>query len=267
MPTLTSKQETELIEGVYTGVIDTNNLPEYLYLGISTAILKAFNDSFYGKGEKKYTKEAKDFVAQKALHDSAYIFGAGKTFQEVLVLQGLRTKDGNIIPFKEYKKEAAKVTSEFNDVWQKTEEITAKDAGKGAKVFKKAILLGGAIVTYITKRDDRVRPEHKALDGITLPIVHSFWRSYWPPNGWGCRCVARFILDLVNVVLNTARITKVTPKLIKEVEEDVELLFRYNVYLDGMIFNLKQHPYLRVAKRFEVLKKRNFNLTIPNVKG
>ena len=32
------------------------------------------------------------------------------------------------------------------------------------------------------------RPEHVALDGLTLPRNHHFWPKYYPPNGWGCHC-------------------------------------------------------------------------------
>ena len=41
---------------------------------------------------------------------------------------------------------------------------------------------------YVTAGDDRVREEHAALDGVTLPKDDPFWLEYWPPNGWGCRC-------------------------------------------------------------------------------
>jgi len=42
--------------------------------------------------------------------------------------------------------------------------------------------------TYSTVGDDRVREEHDALDGVTLPKDDSFWQRYWTPNGWNCRC-------------------------------------------------------------------------------
>lgn len=42
--------------------------------------------------------------------------------------------------------------------------------------------------TYVTVGDDRVRPEHVGLDGVTLPKDDSMWRSIWPPNGYSCRC-------------------------------------------------------------------------------
>lgn len=45
-------------------------------------------------------------------------------------------------------------------------------------------------VRYITQRDDRVRPAHRAWDGVTLPQDDPFWRTHYPPNGWRCRCRA-----------------------------------------------------------------------------
>ena len=43
---------------------------------------------------------------------------------------------------------------------------------------------------YVTTGDDRVRPNHAVLDGVTLPKEHSFWKQFYPPNGWNCRCQA-----------------------------------------------------------------------------
>lgn len=35
------------------------------------------------------------------------------------------------------------------------------------------------------------RPQHQAWDGLTLPREHPFWRTHFPPNGWGCGCRVR----------------------------------------------------------------------------
>jgi SPP1 gp7 family putative phage head morphogenesis protein len=43
-------------------------------------------------------------------------------------------------------------------------------------------------VRYITQRDDKVRPAHRAWDNVTLPVDDSFWKTHTPPNGWRCRC-------------------------------------------------------------------------------
>lgn len=41
---------------------------------------------------------------------------------------------------------------------------------------------------YRTAGDGKVRPEHAALNGVTLPPSDPFWEEYYPPNGWNCRC-------------------------------------------------------------------------------
>lgn len=41
--------------------------------------------------------------------------------------------------------------------------------------------------------DSRVRPEHAALDGVTLPKDHPFWNTYTPPYFYNCRCDREFV--------------------------------------------------------------------------
>jgi SPP1 gp7 family putative phage head morphogenesis protein len=36
--------------------------------------------------------------------------------------------------------------------------------------------------------DDRTRPRHAALDGITLPADHEFWNTHFAPDDFNCRC-------------------------------------------------------------------------------
>lgn len=54
--------------------------------------------------------------------------------------------------------------------------------------------------TYVTVGDDRVRPEHAALDGVTLPKNDPFWKKYWPPNGWSCRCMTIPVFEKRDIV-------------------------------------------------------------------
>lgn len=44
---------------------------------------------------------------------------------------------------------------------------------------------------YRTAGDSRVRPQHRAWNGLIFPIGDAFWQTHYPPNGWGCRCTIR----------------------------------------------------------------------------
>ncbi|MDR3684769.1 MAG: DUF935 family protein [Geothrix sp.] len=48
-----------------------------------------------------------------------------------------------------------------------------------------------ANLTYVTAGDDRVRPEHRMLDGVTRPKGDPFWSDHTPPLGFNCRCRIR----------------------------------------------------------------------------
>lgn len=67
----------------------------------------------------------------------------------------------------------------------RTEASIAYHAGRWQQDQKNPAVWG---YRYVTMHDDRVRPEHAALDGTTLEKNAIFWKRYFPPNGWNCRC-------------------------------------------------------------------------------
>jgi hypothetical protein len=46
---------------------------------------------------------------------------------------------------------------------------------------------------YVETTADDPRIEHLDFVGIILPVDHPFWRTHFPPNGWGCKCAVRQI--------------------------------------------------------------------------
>jgi hypothetical protein len=91
------------------------------------------------------------------------------------------------------------------------------------------------LLRYSTAKDAKVRPEHAALDGVTLPVDDPFWDMYFPPNDWGCRC------DVVQIANG-----KITDKD-KIVAPENKPMFQNNVGKTGIIFPEK-HPYYKVSK-------------------
>jgi SPP1 gp7 family putative phage head morphogenesis protein len=87
------------------------------------------------------------------------------------------------------------------------------------------------MLRYITVKDTRVRPEHAKLHGVTLPKDHPFWRTYYPPNGYNCRCIVQEVRNVPSVE-HVGEITL----------QEVPLAFRFNPGIEARLFG-KEHPY------------------------
>ena len=88
---------------------------------------------------------------------------------------------------------------------------------------------------YTTAKDDRVRDSHAKLDGVIRPINDEFWDTYYPPNGWRCRCSVRPSKD------EPTPVNKIPPV-------PVHKHFMHNVGKTGKIFDDKKHPYFEYIK-------------------
>jgi len=48
---------------------------------------------------------------------------------------------------------------------------------------------------YVAVLDNRTRPEHAQLHGLIYRYDDPFWASFYPPNGWRCRCRVNALSD------------------------------------------------------------------------
>lgn len=49
------------------------------------------------------------------------------------------------------------------------------------------------MLLYVRTTASDPRPEHLRWAGTILPVDDPFWRTHFPPNGWGCKCTVRQI--------------------------------------------------------------------------
>ena len=128
-----------------------------------------------------------DDTYTSAMEQNLFHFSAAKTLAEVQELnQAFRESKS----YADFKNRAAEITDTFNDKWQRTEYRTAVQVAESASQYrrlrKNAKMLPYWV--YRTVGDGQVRPEHAALDGLTLPASDPEWSKIYPPNDWGCRC-------------------------------------------------------------------------------
>jgi len=68
---------------------------------------------------------------------------------------------------------------------------SARSAGRWERIQRRK---GNApYLIYVHAGDGNVRHQHRQWGDapIILPVDHVFWRTHYPPNGWGCRCIVR----------------------------------------------------------------------------
>ena len=73
----------------------------------------------------------------------------------------------------------------------RTNVQTAYQVGKYEQLTDPDILKARPYWEYSSVKDGRTRAIHKALDGMVFPAEHPFWDTWYPPNGYRCRCTVK----------------------------------------------------------------------------
>lgn len=127
---------------------------------------------------------------RRRLERSNYIFSGLKTFHELNeAFPSLIDENGNRKPFERFLNDVHKIDQTYNRNYLRAEYNFVQASAEMAAKWEQFAEDGDHYnLQYRTAGDDKVRPEHAALNGVTLPMGDPFWESYYPPNGWGCRC-------------------------------------------------------------------------------
>jgi SPP1 gp7 family putative phage head morphogenesis protein len=139
--------------------------------------------------------EMSDLMRQR-LTRSNYIFSGMKTFHELNEASpSLLDENGNKKTFERFLNDVRKIDETYNSNYLRAEYNFVQASAEMAAKWEKFMEDGDHYyLQYRTQHDDKVRPEHASLDRVTLPSSDSFWESYYPPNGWNCRCTVVQVL-------------------------------------------------------------------------
>lgn len=250
----------DIITGFYDGVYSIYSLPMPLY----TFTVQKLDTMFFSGFGKMHAGAIRE--TEKAINFRANIgrFSGAKTFQMSKDLTTLTSKvflpDGTKRPFSDFKKVALEINKKYNVNWLKTEQdsvfMQSQNARKWIKFEEEADIF--PLLRYVTVGDERVRGDHKALDGLTAPVGHSIWNRIMPQNGWGCRCTVIQLEGTARRSTN-AQIRRKTRELEKEFKRDSA--FDYNPGKKEYIFKETgkgKHDYFKVPRQFKDDLKNNF---------
>lgn len=124
------------------------------------------------------------------LRETDWMFSGYKAFHELNeAFPSLVDESGARKPFDRFLKDVQSIDETYNRNWLRAEyNFAGASAQMAAKWERYAEEGDDYYLQYRTANDGAVRPEHAALHGVTLPQSDTFWDTYYPPNGWNCRC-------------------------------------------------------------------------------
>ena len=236
-----------MAKDILDGKLKSGDVDAELFNFTQNRLMKGAMDGF-GKVES-----AKDVLALGKMYNNISKFAGFKTAKTIKELKLLADKDN-------YKEAAKKLDDQYNGHYLYTEHSLATTKGVMAKKWQE-FQNDKEIFPYLrvqTVGDDNVRQSHVAYDGLTLPVDHPRWKTFWPPFDWGCRC------DIIKV-----RDAEPTSEEALKKMPPVKPLARNNVGADGTIFDDK-HPYFKAGNTSKVkgqinsiIEKNYLNTVMP----
>ena len=180
---------SRLIEEYFRNLFEEKKVSEsqreelwrYYYNKLSSGV-----DVGFSPQSSHYDKDLADALKLSIAEFSAFKETSfRKTIEDLLV-----DENGSLRSWSEFKKEAYKVSNDYNHRWLETEYhqtiANAQMAEKWKGFEANADLFPN--LKLVSVKDGRVRPEHQVLDGTIRPLNDPFWKTHTPPLDWGCRC-------------------------------------------------------------------------------
>ncbi len=228
-------EREELIERFLSGKISKTTLPFDVIEQIYAQMLK-YGAAGFGE---TFTDPYNPFYdTTKKFNQNLAKFSAYKIAHNLNDLENAR----NTLTSEQFAKQAPKIQEKYLFNWLETEYTTNQKLSSGARKWAEvaADQKTFPLLEYVAILDENTRDEHAALDGIVKPVNHSFWDTYFPPNGYNCRCS-------VNKLRN-ANETDLRNMPMREVDKNMNQIFKHNPGKTGQIFK-GSHPYFDKRKR------------------
>ena len=188
------------------------------------------------------------------LQNDTFVFSGLRTHAQLLEASTMLMEDGKIRGFDAFAKDFNQVNTKYNQNYLEAEWQFAVSSSQSAGNWAAIDQDGRYNLQYRTANDDRVRADHAALQNITLPTDDPFWISYYPPNGWRCRCVAVEVLKTKYELSDSVKANEAGDRATTKIGPDGKnrsAIFRFNPGMEQKVFPPK-HPYNKLKRAEEV---------------
>lgn len=176
-----------IIDSIFKGKYKNVIIPEMM-LQTAQKLWQAVR-SEWGADNTTYTSDKAKWLNRT--HNNIYAFSAAKSYTQLVELRNaVFDTDGKTKSYTQFRESAKTILDKYNELYLETEyEAVKRSTIMGRKWLdierNKDIY---PYLKYVTAGDERVRQSHRKLEGVTLPVDSAFWKQYYPPNGWLCRC-------------------------------------------------------------------------------
>ncbi len=176
----------------------------------------------------------------RSLREDVFVFSGFKTYHQLKeASELLLDEQGRVKSFNQFYEDVSGIRDKYNRNWLHAEyNFAVASSQMAAKWAEQSADADICDLTYSTAGDDKVRPDHAALDGVTLPVEDPFWSYAYPPNGWNCRCNVIRSLKGTRPLSDSER----CQETFMQTTEGREEIFRYNPGRDKVLFP-PHHPY------------------------
>ena len=217
---------------------------------LAAAPVMALTDATYQVMRQAIDPQLTHHVPQAmktALQKGLWVFSGMKTYTQLTEARALLLDDkSEPKPRSRFIEDVRKLNEKYNVHYLEAEHIFATRSAQMADKWMQYQSEGDRYhLQYRTAADDKVRDSHRGMHNITLPVDDPFWSSYFPPNGWRCRCVAVQVRKGKYEISDSGTAADLADKATTEIGKDGKNkleLFRYNPGKARQIMP-PNHPY------------------------
>ena len=214
---------------------------------VSKDYVKNTYDELYKGGKKGYGKDwakvgdnPNDDRTIRSLKKNMFNFSGAKGYTMQQEMNDLMTKDGKLVPEREFRNKVRELNPKYNGNYLQAEFQTARQTAHHVRNWQQFQKDKDDFpnLKYMTSNDDRVRDGHTDLHGTVKPVGDPFWDTFYPPNGWRCRCYVTQTGEPASGQEYPAE---------KADTLGVDKSFAANPAKTGEVYSKKKHPYFAMA--------------------